>query len=450
MDGPVDILGQQPGLQIYTQICSCYTLPTSSSQADIIATLTKGLERLTASFPWIAGQVVNEGPSSEGHTGVFKIRPLDQTPRLVVKHLINDASIPSMDEMKKSGFPMSMFDESVVAPRNTIPGTSGEEKKEAMEVFLVQLTFIRGGLMLCFVGEHQVMDMTGQGQIIDLLDKACHGEEFTDYELRVGNLARENLVPLLDDSWELDGELDAQISKPKPVADTVLDPPPQSKWAYFDFSHHSLTALKSLAASSLSSGFVSTDDVLTAFIYRSILRARLPRLDPSKTATLARAVDVRRFLDVPNTYPGIIQNMTYHTNTIQDLLSLPLGIVASQLRLALDLETSTLAHHTRALATALTRSKDKNIANFTANLDFGVDIMLSSWAKMDFYNLDFGLGLGQPETVRRPQFIPFESLLYLMPKGRDGSIAVAVCLREEDMEGLKADQEWGRYGEFVG
>jgi hypothetical protein len=455
MNGPVDILGQTPALQIYTQICSIYNSSEPSStteQGRIVATLTKGLERLTASFPWVTGQVLNEGSNGDGDTGIFKIKPLDPTPRLVVKDFTNDATIPSLDEMTKAGFPMSMFDENIVAPRNTIPGTSGEEKKDVMEIFLMQVTFIRGGLMLCFVGQHQVMDMTGQRYVIDLLDKACRGDEFTEEEVRVGNLVGKSITPLFGDEWELGAELDDQMVKSKSAAETetVSDEPPVSEWAFFNFSPQSLTALKSLAVKDLVSGFVSTDDVLTAFIYQSIARARLPRLDPSKTATLGRAVDCRKFLSLPATYPGICQNMIYHTNNIKDLTTLPLGTVASQLRSALNPKASTLAHDTKALATVLTRSKDKGITSPDASLDLEVDIMLSSWAKMDFWQLDFGLSLGKPVSVRRPRLITYESLLYLMPKDRDGGIAVAVCLREEDMGRLRDDGEVKEFGRYVG
>ena len=76
--------------------------------------------------------------------------------------------------------------------------------------------------------------------------------------------------------------------------------------------------------------------------------------------------------------------------------------------------------------------------------------MLSSWAKLDCYELDFNLGLGNPEAVRRPQFEPVESLIYLMPRRLDGEIAVAVCLRDGDVERLRVDDGFAKYGRYIG
>ncbi|KAF8972197.1 putative trichothecene 3-O-acetyltransferase [Flammula alnicola] len=453
----VDVFGQQPGLSnLYTQISCCFSVADASSDSAIINTLTNGLGRLSASFPWVAGQTVNEG-SGEGNSGIFKIKPLEKIPRLVVKDLRDDPSMPTMDALRRANFPFSMLDETIIAPRNTFPGSFDESTSP---VFLLQATFITGGLLLTFVGQHNAMDMTGQGQIIDLLSKACCNEQFTSEELSSGNLDRRNVIPLLDDSYKPGSELAHQMVKPTPSHTISKDtnahpappPPPKCSWAYFTFHPTSLAALKSLATKTITlpSGFISTDNALIAFIWQSIIRARLPRLNPTAEITFARAVDPRRHLDISPTYTGLVQNMTYHTYTVQKLVEEPLGGVASQLRSAVDPKTSNLGCQTRALATLLNRTPDKSSVDVTATLNLSADVMLSSWAKQDFYDLDFNLGLGEPEAVRRPQFPPVESLLYLMPKALDGEIAVALCLRDEDMERLRADKEFAKYGRYIG
>ncbi|KAI9682043.1 MAG: hypothetical protein M1817_000097 [Caeruleum heppii] len=451
----LDILGQQPLLQIYTQICFCFALSDASSHPAIIETLTNGLDRLFGSFPWLAGQVVNEG-SGPGNTGTFKIRSLDKTvPRLVVKDLRHDSSIPSMDALREARFPFRMLDENIIAPRKTLPDPTASSSP----VFLIQATFIPGGLVLTFVGQHGTMDMTGQGQVIHLFAKACRDEAFTSEELSSGNLNRRNLIPLCEGSVEEAPELARQIVKPTPShatsdvtnAHPAPSPPPECVWAYFTFDRNALAALKSLAMETMTlpSGYISTDDALSAFVWQSVMRARLPRSNPMAESTFARAVNVRRYLDIPPTYPGLVQNMTYQTYTLQDLVKEPLGGIASQLRSTLNPKTSNLASHTRALATLLDRTPDKSLVSVTATLDLSADIMLSSWAQLNCYELDFNLGLGKPEAVRRPRFDPVESLIYLMPKTLDGDIAVGLCLRNEDMERLRADEEFAKYGRSV-
>ncbi|UQC87675.1 trichothecene 3-O-acetyltransferase [Colletotrichum lupini] len=421
MDEPIEILGQQPTLKIYTQIAVCFSVEDDQSYANITKTLTSGLERLTAGFPWVAGQIINEG-ASEGNTGIFKIAPLEPTPPLIVKDLREDPSVSSMKDMKTSGFPFAMLDESIVCPRPTLPIDPNLVGKPE-PVFITQATFIKGGLILAFLGHHQVLDGTGQGQLIKLLSKACKGEDFTEEEIATGNLSRHNIIPLLDD-FEGGLETDAMIIKPSATPATA---PATCSWAYFDFSAASLSALKSLASETVKSGYITTDDALTAFIWQSISRIRM---------------------GIPQTFPALIQSMTKNSMAIKDLVERPLGEAASQLRSAVD--PTALSYGVRALATLMNQAADKSVFSFTGTLHLDRDLAFSSWAKLDLYEHDFGLGLGKPESVRRPQFTPVESLGYLLPKALDGSIALAICLRDEDMNGLKKDELWLKYSKYIG
>ncbi|KAG6815749.1 hypothetical protein H0H87_011661 [Tephrocybe sp. NHM501043] len=444
----IDVLGQQPGLSIYTQVCLCLSVEDAALHPTIINTLTNGLERLSESFPWIAGQVVNEG-ACDGNTGIYKIKPSERIPRLVVKDLRDDSSIPTMDVLRESGFPISMLDESIVAPRRTIP--SPEETALDQPVLILQATFIHGGLLLSFLGEHQVLDMTGQAHILHLLSKACRKEPFTSEELSLGNRSRYDIIPFLDDSYQPGDELSRLKPLPPPVDGAAPPEPPNSTWSNFSFSASSLASLKAFASQTVPSGaYISTDDALSALMWQSVLRARLPRLESTSESTFGRAVDGRRYLGIPQTYPGLVQSMTYQTYPVQEALGTPLGRIASALRSSVDPGTSNLAAVIRAMATCLHRSPDKSILSVTATINTSTDITLSSWAKFNCSELDFGLGLGMPEAVRRPRFDPVESLMYLMPRALDGEITAAICLRDEDMERLKADEEFNKYGKYVG
>ncbi|QGA13974.1 hypothetical protein EYB26_001626 [Talaromyces marneffei] len=447
---PLNILCQQPLLQMYTQICFAFPTSDSFETSAMIDTLTAGLQRLTDSFPWIAGQVVNEG-AGEGNTGVFKIRPLDWIPALILKDLRADPTFPTMEAMETAGFPFTMVDETVIAPRKTLPVPT--DTPEISPVLVVQANIIRGGLLLTIAANHTAMDMTGQGQVISLFSKACRNEPFTMDELAAGNLDCHTLIPLLDESYKPGAELDRQVSQPRPVPSPNDPPPPKLEWTYILFSHSSLSQLKAIAEKDItlpSGSFISTDDALSAFIWQAVIRARLPRFDPTAKTTCARAVDVRSYLGVPSIYTGLLQNVTYHSSTLKNLTDQPLGSIASMLRAALDAKLpNNLGYSTQALATALSRTTDKNVFSFAGKVNPPLDFMVSSWAKLNSYDLDFGLGLGKPRGVRRPRFQPLESLGFLMPKTQDGEIAVALCLIEDDMKRLTVDEEFKKYGVFV-
>lgn len=444
---PLEIFGQQSFLNIYTQISLCFPLSDERDATAILDLLHEGRKRLAATFPWVAGQVVNEGATGED-TGLFSIKKFDEAPRLIVKNYRNDESVPAYEKMKAIDFPIQVLHESIFAPRSTLPGSSDPSLADVTPVFAIQANFLRGGLVLTFVGQHQTMDMGGQAQVIQLLAKACRNESFLPEEIVSGNRSRHDIVPFLDDSYVPGPEIADQIIKPSPKATPTRSV--SSSWANLRFSGTSLHRLKSWASKDVASGFVSTDDALCALIWQTVTRCRQPRLEPETEITFARAVNVRSLLDIPQTYPGLLQAMTYSKQILEKLVEEPLGVVASRLRSALDPETSQLAYKTRAVATYLHRSRNKNITSVTASLKDASDVTLSSWAKFDFYNIDLGWPLGKTEAVRRPSFFPIEGLMYILPRKPDGEITVAMCLRDEDMERLKADKTFAEYATFVG
>jgi hypothetical protein len=427
-------------------------LEDASSQSHIINTLAKGLERLSVGFPWLAGQVINEGVA-EGSTGFSKIITLDKTSRLIVKDLTHDAAVPSMDALRKAKFPFSMLDGAVLAPLKGLP-TSYEE--DAAPVFFLQANFINGGLLLNFAGEHSTMDGQGLGQIIRIFSKACHNEPFTDEELLQGNRARDNVIPLFDQTTYKPGpELEHLLVKPSATSTPASNNlPPKCIWAYFHFPSSNLSKLKSIASSSSSVSensavpYTTTNDALSAFIWQSTSRIRSSRLPPETTSTFARAVDARSCLSIPPSYLGCLSNHTYSTLPLSSVSSTSLGSLASSLRLALN--PLDLSFAIRSLATHISLTPDTSGISYGANLNLSTDIFFSSWVKLACYNLDFNLGLGFPESVRRPRYDVVEGLMYLMPMDRSGGIDAAICLRVEDLEGLRGDREFGQYAEWIG
>ncbi|KAL0938120.1 trichothecene 3-O-acetyltransferase [Colletotrichum truncatum] len=448
MDKHLDIFGQQPFFTINIQLSFCFDVPDPSLYPAITKLLASGLERLCTSFPWLASDVTNEG-SGNGNSGIFTFTTPEDAHRLIVKDHRHDSSVPTMEALRLANFPMSMLDEAAIAPRKIFP-----DIPSPAPAFLVQANFIDAGLILTFVAQHNTMDMTGLGHVVHLFSKACHGEEFSEKEVLTGNIARRNIVPLLGNSYTPGPELDRYIVKPRVSLGAPGQPPasaPQCVWAYFFFPPESLASLKSQALESLTqSSFVSTDDALTAFLWKSISRARLYRLPSEVSSTVMRAMNVRQHLGIPSTYPGPIQSNVYSKFTLQRVVEESLSFLASNLRSALAPTHSDLGDHTRAIATFLSRAKDKSVFSFGAELDLSADVIISSWAKVNCAEIDFNLGLGFPKAVRKPRCNTVEGLTFIMPKSRDGGIMVAACLRDEDMKMLRADENFTSLGTYVG
>ncbi len=446
LDMQVELLGQQPPLQVYTQLSSVFELGGDVHAEAIVNTLRTGLIDLSKAFPWVAGQVVNEGSNAE-NSGVFKIKPFESTPRLVVKDLRNDPDTPSMDQLRSANYPMVMLDESYLAPRMTLPGGPGEGPSDPRPVFMLQVTLIRGGLILTSATAHYAVDVIGQAQLLRWLSKACYGAPFTEDEKALGNMDRAHVIPLLDSSHDVKAEF-GPLMITSPLPPTSDSTPPPSTWVFFNISNDSLAKLKAEASKTVTSGFISTDDALSALIWQSIMRARQHRLESSKEVKMTRAIDVRPHCNLPKEYPGMMQSQSLAKINLDNLLSAPLGQIASELRAVVD--PAKARYELQGFATLLSQTPDKSPLSFIASADPTVDVMLSSWAKVDCYDADFNFGLGRPVNVVRPSFPPVESLVYLMPRSAERGIAVSLCLRDDEMEKLKSDDRFAEYMTFVG
>lgn len=456
----LDVYGQQPAFyKLYTQISFAFANHLGVPNEKVTSTLSQGLEKLTKAFPWLAGRVV---PTKNARGGtIYMIRtpeaPSSET-LFSVREYCNDHT-KNIDALQQARWPMSMLDESWLCSRNTL-GMIGEETEA--DVFLVQASYVTGGVIVSFVGQHNVMDMTGLAEFVRLFDKACSNEKLDEQDLATGNLLLSEHVPLFDEAWVPGADADRYIMKKDDVVTTKKDAsvateadaphPPATHWAYFNFPADALCELKAEATKSKDSSvsYVTTDDALSALIWQSTCRARNTRMPSDWSSTLGRAVDGRTFVGMSSKHPGCVTNMAYHDSTFDELGQQSLGQTAGVLRKAVDPKTSRLSETTRAYATLLSRAEDKSTVSVTAQLDLSKDIALSSWSKYNLCNFNFGLSLGPPMAVFRPCFQPFEGLMYLMPKARDGSIAAAISLRDDDMASLKGDGYFRKFADYIG
>jgi len=452
-DDYLNVLEQRPGWAILsTNIAWCFACPEPETTPAIVAKLQHALEALASAFPWIAGQVINEGsdPSTK-NTGVFKIVPKDSTPYILVKDHRQAPSVPSIHNLRQVGFATKSLDQTLFAPR---PNFS-LDRSLLGHVLLVQANIISGGLVLVFSGNHSVTDMTGLTQIVQWFDRACHNEAFTPEQLRVGNMPRRHLIPLLDSTYQPGDEVSLQMTPVPSIpganekSDSTAEQP-RLRWETFAFQSTATRELKARATATKTAAYVSTDDSLSAFLWQSLARVRIQRLGAAKTSTVARACNARRFLDIPSTYPGLVQNTIYSKLSLGELAELPLGAVASVLRDPITSDSPSVGFYTRAVATVLSRSADKGCLKVVAWLDRSSDLLLTSLTATEAYKQDFGLGLGRAEAVRLTDLMKFEGMTFCLPTEPSGEVTVAMCLREEDLVRLRADELFAQYGRYRG
>lgn len=453
----LDILGQHPMLRLmYTNLSYIFRLdesPHHSATEPVIQTLTTGLQCFSEYFPWISGQVAG---TRAGGSEVPKIIPFEEIP-ILQRVYRPDLTIHAFRE---GNWSMRMLDPDVFAPR-LIPLGQAPNPSDSAPVFLLRVTFITGAVVITFAANHSTMDMTGQTTMIRLLSKACHGIAFTEEELRLGNRKMEVDFGLLGnkDDQELRAEISCQLSrkidlqtagpatlKQNPENDGSTEPV-KVTWAYFQAAPSSLANLKMKTTESVpDSHFVSTDDALTALIWQAIARARSSHLHLSTRLLLARAVDVRKAIGVAGMYPGMMQNMAFNNMTVGEVLGMSLGAIATRLRGKLG--SDDLGHAMRVIMTLMNRHPHES--PILKYLKPSHDVMITSWAKMDCYSDTFNLGLGGPENVLRPRLPPIgEGWVNLMPKSEDRGILFGVCLKEADMNLLRADEQFGEYVQYL-
>jgi hypothetical protein len=122
-----------PGLSTYTLITLGFAVKDREKSSDIASTLERAANKITQSFPWLAGQVVVENPPEDPptSTGTFKI--IEYPPHsgkskfLHFKDCKNLCS--SFEDLVKSRAPASMLDGSIISPAYGFPNSYPEGKE---------------------------------------------------------------------------------------------------------------------------------------------------------------------------------------------------------------------------------------------------------------------------------------------------------------------------------
>lgn len=448
----LSIFDQIPSLRAYTVICLLWPID-ETARDEVVAALRNASLTLTQSFPFLAGQVVNEKEKGTEKTssGIFRITEYEPHKGKAPVRVKDCTSLcPSYEELRKRRVPLSMLDGDVLSPMKGLPYYY--DGSEPLPVFLLQANFIKGGLILTSACMHNALDMNGQGQVIRLLAQALGREEFSEAQIRDGNVDRRKVISLLTPGDKLLAH--EMVRCPSSLSNPAFGgSPTPAPWKLFNFPGQKLIKLKEEASKECSActeqAWMSTNDALTAFLWQRSLVARSARLGKDAESTLVRAADARRIFDppIPEAYMGHCVACSFTTGPVQKVAREPLSVTARSIRRSLNEIDD---YHVRSMASTLKSLEDKTTFSYGAKFNPDADLMVSSWAELGLYQHSFGPLLGKPEFIRRPLLAQLESLVYLMPRTDDGSIAVAMSMREEDAKILLEDPLWTSYAELIG
>ncbi|KAL2813945.1 trichothecene biosynthesis acetyltransferase [Aspergillus cavernicola] len=446
-----DLLGQLPLLKAYNHLLLGFATPDGVSQSAIVSSLEAAALKLTTHIPWLGGKVVNVG-AGDGTSGAFQVVPCDKfaPPNSIL--IVKDCTdlCPPWEELMKAKAPISILDGKTLCPRDAFPISYPDSEEDPAPALLIQLNLIKGGVLLNLAGQHNLSDGGGLIQIFNLLATTLRGEEYPPTAVENATQDRRNLIRLLGPG---EPPLDhSHLVRPPPGSLRLSLPNSPFVWQYFRFSAVKLAELKNRASNAADFDpavrFISTNDATCAFLWQRILSVRLRRRQtPDDLCKFSRAVDVRRMMGISPEYMGVTVSNASCYLTFREVTTSSLSFLASTLRQPLSQVNE---YAVRSFATFLSQTEDKTPIAYAGKFNPDTDMGISSIAGAPLYHMDFGPLLGKVELVRRPNFSPIMSTIYLMPETRNKDVDMLVCLPEVDIQALRDDPEWTAYVEYIG
>jgi len=214
--------------------------------------------------------------------------------------------------------------------------------------------------------------------------------------------------------------------------------------AYLAFTPEALRRLKADAEASLpggtdAAGWLSTNDAVTALLWRAATRARGFKPSDTQLSACMFAADCRARMDPP-LKPGYFGNVNFvgfPRAEVGALAAESLG--SSALRVRKGTEARTDAYVRSVLALWESASDIKHVG-FNADNVSGADYIVTNWSKFG-HGIDFGLGT--PIAFRTGP-AALDGMSILMPRP-DGGIDACTGMHEPYWSRMLADDELLRY-----
>lgn len=446
-----------------------YGFPRTTIEKDQIVTILQdGLSRTVKEIPFIAGEL-----KSEDSPGARPGHEVISVPEIAdVKIAVNDLTEPgrkyehSYEELRAASMPIDSLDASVLLP---LPDGSGATRK----VLASQINFIPGGCLLSVVFAHLAFDAYGSTVILDRWARHC--QELQGLESAPSLLPKEltpsrDLPPALESGigaadyeelkqrpelWHLIG-LDS-----RPLPEVMTFPENAAVQHIFSLDTSAIAKIKGLAKpsaetdNSAKSAWISTNDALVAFLWRSVMRARFPTSTDNsvkhpESSLVTVAIDGRSQLS-PKISPSYVGNAIFCSMTDLPLRLATDGSTLADIALAIrkDVEANKLRmRDATALASCIpdVRQRRYRIMDLVHE-----NLITSSWTELPIYQLVWGPifgDTGRAEFFRTPKG-QFGGMCSIQPRRLDGTLDIIIGMKAEDMERLRKDEDFIGFAKFI-
>ncbi|PVH96879.1 hypothetical protein DM02DRAFT_658809 [Periconia macrospinosa] len=455
-------------VHLYLHWVTAFRIPEGVAANEVFWHLRSGLEKTIQDIPAIAGELLPLDPDEidnrQGRWGIqlSEDQSVDQV--LFQKDYTQNEKL-NYERLVAMGMPPSELD---VNELGAIGLWCGEGQRRG--VFLAQVNFVCGGLLLSTCVNHHALDAIAMGVIITRWASHCQNIDLSSGE-------RKPLLPVLSEAcfdrsilpqpalesesyetlkdrlelWAALG-LPPYLHYPPSDPNTLPTPGPKLRNTILSFSKHKLKLLKEDASQPSGNEWISTNDALMALFWRSIMRSRLgsdiPNSEQNPTTTELSSVFImvisgraRLSPALPESYLG---NAVLHgTSTALDPTKSSLAELALVLRSSLAAITPEVASSSLKLAAHI---PDYKLAHSSFPTALDTLLVATNWAGVPLYSLTWGNPLyGPAEFVRLPRG-HMEGVLRVLPRRVDDTLEVFLGLETDVMGRFLKDPDIVKYG----
>ncbi|RJE20952.1 hypothetical protein PHISCL_06716 [Aspergillus sclerotialis] len=208
------------------------------------------------------------------------------------------------------------------------------------------------------------------------------------------------------------------------------------------------------------SGWISTNDALSALLWRCIVRARVATTSNLRTRTNS----LMYAMDMGNS-PVVVPEVADRTAMANKRLANIVLYSINRAQVPLLVESASLSNTAHEIRTAMQKYSKSSIVTRALQLARAIpdvsalglvyptwmehDVVISCLSRLPLYSVPWGETFGEkengvPDVVRWPEGV-FEGITFIMPRRRDGSVEVILTMRISDMGKLGEDAEWNCY-----